>query len=445
MTGYIAEKALRALKKYDQSEVYVSDTEIHTVYIDNSQISNIETKRDFGMMFRMTDNGRQGKASVTLCGKDAEENCLETADAILSFSPKSDKINPYAMPEQAKIPMPDVFDKKVAGITPEDLREIAKRIIGASETHKGVPVKIPRAQIRLSVGKYHTVNSNGVDVEHESTLVYGHFTSMCVRDHPGEGIDTFHGTHLDLNPEEIGKSVAAKAYNAATCTEFKGNRKLTMIMTPGDGADMLLSSVGDAIDGENFRYGRSYWQNSMETEVASKMLNIVNDPTGNAPLAARFDDEGVAAGKRAVIENGILKNSLRDTFCGNSTGNGFRRSSAEPQGAYERTPSIKPANLTVRPGKYSLEEMVSQIDDGIIVEKFAAADPDGLSGAFALNVRCGHLVRKGEIVGVVNNALCMGNMFEAIKNIPMIGNDSVQTGVANLPTICYEGTELIGN
>ena len=445
MNGFTAEKAIQSLKKYDQAEVYVSDTTVHTIYIDNSQISNIESKRDTGMMFRMTQDGRMGKASVTLNGPDSEADCLEMADTVLRFSPKSEKVSPYAQPEQARISAPDVIDKKVIEITPEDLREIAKRVIDSSAECKGVPVKIPRAQIRLAVTDSHVMNSNGVDVTHRSTLVYSHFNSMCVREHPGEGIETFHGTHLDMDAEAIGRSIASKAYNAATCTEYKGHEKLPLVMTPGDGADMLLSSLGDAIDGENIKYGRSYWQEDMDKSVASEILNVYDDPTVRAPLASCFDDEGVATSKKAVIENGVLRSHLRDTFCGNSTGNGFRRSSVEAQGAYERTPTIKPVNLAVQPGKYTLEDMVSQLDNAIVVEKFAAADPDGLSGGFALNVRCGHLVRNGEIVGVVNNALCMGNMFECLKNIEMIGSDSVQTGVMNLPTICYGGTELVGN
>ena len=69
MNGFTAEKAIQKLKDYDQAEVYVSDTTVHTIYIDNSRISNIESKRDVGMMFRMTDGGRMGKASVTLNGE----------------------------------------------------------------------------------------------------------------------------------------------------------------------------------------------------------------------------------------------------------------------------------------------------------------------------------------------------------------------------------------
>lgn len=439
MNGYITEKAMQALKKYDQAEVYVSETVVNTVYIDNSKISNVETKTDKGMMFRMTKDGRMGKASVTLNGPGAEEDCLSMADSVLQFSPVNHDMNPYVFPRSAKISVPDVFDRKVAEITPDVLRELAKGVID------NCSVNIPRAQIRVSTTSSHVMNSNGVDVSHSSTLVYGHFTSMTVRDHPGEGIDTFHGTHLTLDPAHIGKELSRKANDAAVCTGFKGTEQMTMILPPGELGDMLFSSVGDAIDGENVKYGRSMWKDSVDSPVASEKLTITDDPTVPAPLSCAFDDEGQPTQKRPVLEDGVLRGFLRDSFCGASTGNGMRRSSVEAQGAYERTPVIKPLNLVVKPGNLTREQIIEQTERGILVEKFASPEADGLTGRFGLNVRCGYIVRNGEITGVVNNALLMGNMFDCVKNVDLIGCDSTQMGVITVPTMSFTGTELVGN
>ena len=46
---------------------------------------------------------------------------------------------------------------------------------------------------------------------------------------------------------------------------------------------------------------------------------------------------------------------------------------------------------------------------------------------------------------MVNNALLMGNMLEAVKNIEAIGNDPAQMGVITVPTMSFSGTELVGN
>ena len=258
-------------------------------------------------------------------------------------------------------------------------------------------------------------------------------------------METYHGTGLDLDPVAIAEELSRKAEAAAVCREFKGSEKLTMMLPPSELGDMLLSSVGSAVNGENKKYGRTMWAKSLGEKVASESLTIVDDPTSPAPLSCVFDDEGTPASRKAVIEGGVLKGFLNDAFCGDSTGNGMRRSSVEPQGAYDRTPTIKPLNLIVKPGRESRESMIESIDRGILVEKFAWPEADELTGRFGLNVRCGYMIRKGEVVGTVNNALLMGNMLEAVANVELIGNDPVQTGVATVPSMSFSGMELVGN
>ena len=439
MIHSIADRAMQSLSGYQQAEVYASEAVVHTVYIDDSKISNIETKVDRGMMARMADGGRQGKASVSLNRESSVDECLRMAESVLRYSPKNPEFKGYAMPGQAKIHAPDVWDPKVENITPEDLREVAKVLI------ENCRVNIPRAQIRVSTNIGCTMNSNGVDVSHRSTLVYGHFTSMAVRDHPGEGMETFHGTHFDLDPVAIANALSDKAEAAAVCREFKGSRKMSMILPPSELGDMMMSAVGSAIHGENVKYGRSLWKDSLGKEVASKCLNITDDPTVRAPLSCVFDDEGTPTERRPIIEGGVLRSFIRDSFCGDSTGNGMRRSSVEAQGAYERTPTIKPLNLTVSPGSLSRDDIISQTDNGILVEKFAWPEADELTGRFGLNVRCGYIIRKGEIVETINNALLMGNMVDAVANIEAIGNDPKQMGVISVPTMSFSDTELVGN
>lgn len=439
MIHSLADRTMQSLSRYEQAEVYVSDSTIHTVYIDDSRISNIETKVDSGMMVRMAENGRLGKASVSLNRESSPDDCIRMAESVLRYSPEDPGFGGYAQPAQARIAAPDVWDRRVEDITPEDLREIAKSLIDNCD------VSIPRAQIRVSTHEGHTMNGNGVDTTHRSTLVYGHFTSMTVIDHPGEGMETYHGTHLDLDPVTIARALSDKARAAAVCREFKGSERLSMILPPSELGDMMMSSVGSQVNGENVKYGRSLWKDSIGSEVASGDLIVVDDPTSRAPLSCVFDDEGVPTERRSIIDGGVLRSFMRDTFCGDSTGNGMRRSSVEAQGAYERTPTIKPLNLMVSPGRLTRDQIVEQTDNGILVEKFAWPEADELTGRFGLNVRCGHIIRNGEIVSTINNALLMGNMVEAMRGIEAIGNDPKTMGVVTVPTMSFSGMELVGN
>ncbi len=56
---------------------------------------------------------------------------------------------------------------------------------------------------------------------------------MAVRDYPGEEMETYHGTHLDINLPTIGGSLARQAKVAVSSRKFKGIERLTMILPPG--------------------------------------------------------------------------------------------------------------------------------------------------------------------------------------------------------------------
>ena len=298
--GYYAEKAMEVARAYGQSEVYVSEAVINTVYIDDSKISNIETKLDAGLMVRVADGGRQGKASVTLNGEQSVRECMSMAESVLRYSPESTEFKGYAQPGQARIALPDVWDRRVEDVTPDDLREMAKLLIDSC------PVNIPRAQIRVSTNDCRVMNGNGVDCAHRSTLVYGHFTSMTTKEHPGEGMETFHGTHLDIDLPAIGESLARQANNAAASHEFRGSERLSMILPPGQLGDMMNSSVVAAVNGENVKYGRSMWKDSLGQQVArrsphrSRACSTTRERRRRGGSSSRTASSGRSSGTRSA-------------------------------------------------------------------------------------------------------------------------------------------------
>lgn len=435
----ISEKALSSLKGYDQAEVYSVRSTINAVYIDGSKISNAETKTDVGMSIRASKGNRMGRASVTLDSPKSVDECIRMVGDVSRNSPECSEFNGYPMPADRKVTVKGIFDNKIKNIQPSDLRDIAQAAIDSCDTD------IPRGLLRVSEISSVVMNSNGVSAEHKSTMMYGHFTSMMKLDHPGEGIETIFGTSFKVDPEHIGISLTLKARSAASATPFKGHEKMTMILPPSELGDMLMSSAGSALNGENVKYQRSPWKDCMNTKVASDILTMTDDPTRAAPLCSEFDDEGTPSSKKVMIENGIIRSFMNDSFVGNSTGNGMRRSSVESQGIYENAVGIKPMNLVVSPGRDTVDSIILNTKNGIYVEKFAWPEADGLTGRFGLEVRSGHLIKNGRITGTVNNALLMGNMNECMKMIDMVGNDQRNMGCITVPTMSFDGVELIGN
>lgn len=435
----IALDSLKHAEKADHAESYVIRTVTHSAYIDGGRISNIETKIDAGICVRVAVNNKLGRACMTIDEKDPAALCAEKAMRISSFSPKNSGFKGYPMPSEPLLKVNGIFHERTNDAGGAELRDILSAVINSCRS------EIPRGLLRSSSILSCVANSNGLMTEHRSTMVYGHFTSMFRGKRNGEGTVSVHSTSLTADPERIGSELDRKARAAAGASAFRGKENMTMILPPCELGDMLMSSAGSALNGENVFYKRSPWTERMNEKVASDTLTLTDDPTVPGPLCSAFDDEGSPAQKKTLVENGVLRSFIRDSFIGPSTGNGMRRDPTDAQGTYNSAVSIRPMNMIVTPGRYSCEDIVSQTDNGILVEKFAWPEADPLTGRFGLEVRCGHLIRKGKITGTVNNALMMGNMFDALENISYIGNDGENMGCVTVPTMGFSGIDLVGN
>jgi PmbA protein len=167
-------------------------------------------------------------------------------------------------------------------------------------------------------------------------------------------------------------------------------------------------------------------------------------------LSSPYDDEGVPTKRKPLVKDGVLKGFLYDLYNSHfsstvSTGNGLRRSSSEAVGNYQLGVSIAPVCLVVKPGTRSVESMVEGMDEGLVVEKVASADVHPITGDFGLEVRCGHLVEKGEVKGTVKHCLLSGNMFRALGQIGEIANDATVSRNLILPSMRFDSFELIGS
>jgi len=119
-----------------------------------------------------------------------------------------------------------------------------------------------------------------------------------------------------------------------------------------------------------------------------------------------------------------------------STGNGFRPS----LGRYP-TPDL--VNLFVEPGQSSFEELLAQLDEGLIVDQMLGGGAD-LSGDFSINVDLGYRVEKGKIVGRVKDTMVAGNVYTALKQLVALGSDLQWNGSCYTPSLIVEGLSVVG-
>jgi PmbA protein len=341
----------------------------------------------------------------------------------------------------------DVCQEDVLSATTETLRGKVFDVVSGL----GEGVKVPRGLLRVAVIERVLANSNGAAYREKGTMVYAHFTSMTLGADPGEGCDCHYSSGLSgMDPQAIGERLRDKARNAQGAVHFKGKMTVPVVIPPEELAEMLLASVGYSLDGENALRQRSPWKDLMGQEVGNRLVDLHDHPWDTrSALSCQYDDEGTPTKEKPLVERGVLRNLLYDNYHAQMggvlpTGNCIRRNPSDALNLYRRGGATMPVNLVWRPGGQSVEDMISGMREGVVIEKLAAPDVNGVTGGFALEVRSARLVRGGAVEGWIDQCLLVGNFYQALRKVGAVGNDpSVQQNCI-IPSVLFEGLEIVG-
>ena len=116
--------------------------------------------------------------------------------------------------------------------------------------------------------------------------------------------------------------------------------------------------------------GESYLKPDMVGyRVGTEAVTVADDPTiPNSNGFYLYDEEGVRAERRILINEGVINGFLQNRETGAELGvisNGAARAVA-----YDREPMIRMANTFMLPGSYTHEELVEDVKEGVFIKTF---------------------------------------------------------------------------
>ena len=171
------------------------------------------------------------------------------------------------------------------------------------------------------------------------------------------------------------------------------------------------------------------------------MVTVVDDGTMNRGIAsAPFDGEGVPTTKHVVVDRGVLKMYLYDTYTANkaqtqTTGNAVR--------GYSSLPSISVTNFYLAPGKDDPDKIIADVDHGLYVTKMMGRGANTVNGDFSRGAN-GILIEKGKLTRPVQEVTVAGNMLDMMGKIDAVGTDIDFRGSLGAPTIRFSELAVSG-
>jgi PmbA protein len=192
----------------------------------------------------------------------------------------------------------------------------------------------------------------------------------------------------------------------------------------------MLGPLYNALNGFSLYNKQSFLIGKQNKPVASAKLTITDDPLIESGFGSRlFDSEGLAAVKRPIIEEGVLRNYYIDDYYG-------KKLAMKPT-------SGSASNVVFPPGKRNMDEMIKSMKKGIVITGFNGGNCNGSTGDFSYGIE-GLLIADGKIVHPVNEMNITGNMNDFWFSLTEVGNDPLQNDSFMTPSMMFENVDLSG-
>jgi PmbA protein len=408
------------------AEIYQVSSQSQPVFFEGNRLKQLESSQSMGTALRLWQDHRPGLAVAY--GKIEPELLIDKAIALSQLN--APEIIELAPPRQV------TYDLTGVGASVQDLIAYGDRAI--TRLREEYPELICSAELEFEQESITLLNSQGLYCHyHESGLSYS-LGAELIRGEDFLGI--FDGDYskeqLNLDPiiEGIIRRLDWAKYNVDPPL---GN--IPVILT-ANVATLLWETVSSALNAKRVKEKSSPWSNLKQELVISEQISLSQQPELR-PYDCPFDDEGMATQKLGLITKGVLNQFYCDRSIARElnlepTGNGFRP-------ALDSYPSPSLVNLIVASGQDSLDELITKLDNGIIVDQILGGGAD-ISGDFSVNVDLGYRVVNGNITGRVKDTAIAGNVYQILKQIVALGNDSIWNGSCFTSSLLVEGISVVG-
>jgi len=240
--------------------------------------------------------------------------------------------------------------------------------------------------------------------------------------------------HQLESPQEVAKKAVERTVRQLNPRKIK-SQNVPVILEPMM-TSWLLGFLFACVSGTSIYQKTSFLVDKLGQRIGNDKVTVFDDGLIPGLLGTRpFDSEGVPSQRTLVVDKGILRNYLCNTYAARKL---KLQSTGNADGA-----GVGPNNFYLVPGETSPEKIISSLDKGLILIRTIGhglnpVNGDISTGAFGL------WVEKGKIVYPVSEITVSGNLGNILNNIEIVGNDlDFRVPVAG-PTVLVQELTVAG-
>jgi PmbA protein len=341
-------------------------------------------------------------------------------------------------PSWGSLPLPEkagqvqgIFDPHLARMGPEECLDLAESLLQGCKAVRGAePVS---GSVAAICGTHFVINSLGAELQETSTLMHASIETIAHGEDVATGSEFSNSRGLLPSLENIGRAAAEMARSSLGGQRAESGT-FDVLLKPLAVSELLEYTILPALAADNVQKGRSPLRGRAGEKIAAEGLMIHDDGllSGGIDTSA-FDGEGVPSQRTTLIEAGILKGFIYDSYTAGKEGAaGVKSTGNAVRSGYSDVPRVGNRNLIVSsPDSFDL---LAETKGYQVNSLIGAHTANPISGDFSVEAKNAFLVAPGEEARPIRSLMLAGNFFELLKDIE-IGRDVRAVGAIVTPTV----------
>lgn len=326
-----------------------------------------------------------------------------------------------------------LFSKDVAGLAADRKIDAAKRAEAAALSYDPLITNSEGGSFDSNVGGRVFANSRGFAGSYRSSYCSISAVPVAMKDGAMER-DYWFTSARDFSgldePESVGRIAAARALRRLGAVKVE-TQKVPVIFEPRT-ARSLLGNLFEAVEGRSIYRHASFLAGKLGEKIADSRITLIDDGTipglfGSQP----FDDEGVPTRRTPVIEGGVLKNYLLNTYTARKLG---MKTTGNASRGITGNAGIGHGNFYLEAGDKSPGDILKGVRNGFFVTELIGSGVNIVTGDYSRGA-VGLWIRDGELAFPVSEVTIASTLQEMLNGIAEMGNDLEFRGSVTAPTI----------
>lgn len=424
----------------DAAEAVSAERRALSVGVRNGALEDVESEESRDLGLRVFVGRRQASVSASDLSPATRARLVERVVAMARLAPEDPHADLAPHDRLSRTPHRDLDLHDPSERTAGELEAVAAEAESVALGVQGV-ARSEGGHASTSASTWRLVTSHGFDGTYSGSAFSLGVGVIAEKDGAMErGGESRTTRYLEDLPDAW--SIGAEAGRKAVART--GPRKIASTTAPvifeNRIATQVLSPLLGAISGPSIARGTSFLKDDMGRAVLPPSLSLIDDPFRPRGLGSTpFDDEGVAVGKRPLIDDGILTTWLLNSASASQLG---LRSTGHASRGLAGPPGVSTHNLHLTQGPTDKAGLMADAGTGLIITSMFGPSLNGNTGDWSAGVS-GFWFEGGELAYPVSEVTVAGNL-KALWSRMIAGSDLEFRSSFNSPSLLFDAVAIAG-